>query len=133
MRKLILLAAPLAVLLNGCMPSLTTGAMDTTGVITAKPAPFPHPGTFSGSAANGIVTYRIHEDGRGLSCFRNKLSGKMFFGDLKYDGERIHTEDGTVSVETVNEDGLTVTAPFVKLVLHRVADAPTVCRGFFGE
>ena len=81
MKKLILFIV--GVFMCGC----TT--LDTTGVITATPKPFAHPGMYSGSAVNGIVTYKIHADGRGVSCFRNKFSGKLFLGDLKYDGEHL--------------------------------------------
>jgi hypothetical protein len=125
MKKLGLIIA--GVFLSGC------AAFDTTGVITATPKPFGYPGIYSGSATNGIVTYKIQADGRGLSCFRNKFSGKVFLGDLKYDGEYLYTEDGTLTIDSVNENEIKVHAAFVSLVLHRVNETPSVCREFFNK
>ena len=125
MKKLILFIV--GVFICGC----TT--LDTTGVITATPKPFAHPGMYSGSAVNGIVTYKIQADGRGVSCFRNKFSGTLFLGDLKYDGEHLYTEDGTLTVDSVSENEMKVHAAFVSLVLHKIDEPPSVCREFFSK
>jgi hypothetical protein len=124
--KLILpMATLLAAALAGC------AVMDTSGVTTATPAPFPYPGIYSGAVANGSLTYRINADGRGLSCFRNQLSGRMFFGDVRYDGARLHTEDGTLEVDSITPDELRLHALFVRANLRKVDEAPTVCKEFF--
>lgn len=128
MKPLILLVA--GALVSGCVTADLVG--DTTGVITATPKPFPHPGMYSGSVVNGIVTYKIKADGKGLSCFRNNLSGKLFLGDVKYDGSYLYTEDGTLTVDSVNQDEMEVHAPHLTLLLHRVSETPSVCREFFG-
>lgn len=120
-----LLAIALTATLTGC------AAMSSRGVVEAEAEPFPHPGIYSGAAMNGIVTYKIREDGTGVSCFRNKFSGDMFFGDLKYDGEYIHTEDGTVSVDSLSEGVLEVSAGISSPELHRVDAPPTACKDFF--
>lgn len=127
MMRVFILGGALSLVVAGC------AAMDTSGVVEADPEPFPHPGIYSGSAINGIVTYKINADGRGLSCFRNKMSGKEFFGDLKYDGERIYTEDGTLSVKTVSKDSLELSAAMSNFDLRRVEEAPTICKDFFSK
>jgi len=131
MRTLILLVA--GVFVSGCSAFLTTGALDTSGVITATPKPFAYPGMYSGSFVNGIGTYKIQADGRGLSCFRNKFSGKLFLGDVKYTGEYLYTEDGTLTVDLVSQNEIKVHAPSLSIVLYRVSETPSVCREFFGR
>jgi hypothetical protein len=130
MKTLILFVA--GVFISGCTVFDRT-ALDTTGVITATPKPFAYPGIYSGSVTNGIATYKIQADGRGLSCFRNKFSGKLFLGDLKYDGEYLYTEDGTWTVDSVNENEMKMHAAIVSIVLHRINEAPSVCREFFNK
>lgn len=113
--------------LSGC------AALDTAGVITAAPKPFPYPGMYSGSVTNGIASYKIQADGRGVSCFRNKFTGKLFLGDIKYDGQHLYTEDGTWTVDSVSENEMKAHAAFVSIDLHRINEAPSVCREFFNK
>jgi hypothetical protein len=75
----------------------------------------------------------IGADGRGLSCFRNALSGRMFFGDVAYDGAKLYTQDGTMQVDSVTADELRLHAYMVTAVLHRTDTPPTVCREFFDK
>jgi hypothetical protein len=128
MKPLIIFVA--GVFISGC---ISDPVGDTTGVITATPKPFAYPGMYSGSSMNGIVTYKIQADGRGVSCFRNKFSGKLFLGDIKYDGAYLYTEDGTLTVDSVNENEMKTHASHVNIVLHRMNEAPSICREFFNK
>ena len=100
-------------------------------VTTATPTPFAYPGIFTGAVTNGTLTYRIGADGRGLSCFRNLLTGRMSFGDVKYDGARLHTEDGTFEVDGVSPEELRLHVLWLNAVLRKVDGPPTVCKEFF--
>ena len=106
-------------------------ALNTEGLITAKARPFPYPGIYSGHVSNGILSLKLAENGLGLSCFRNKYSGKMFLGDAKYDGQYIYTEDGTWTIDSVTQDIIKMHASIVSIQMHRVENAPTVCKDFF--
>lgn len=121
----VLLAAAMA-LLVGC------ASIDTSGFVEAEPKPFPYPGIYTGSLSNGILTYKIEADGTGKTCFRdNYNAGTMMFGDLKYDGTKIHTEDGTSIIDSLSEDRIMAHYSFIKMNLRRVDKEPSNCSEFF--
>lgn len=93
--------------------------------------PFPFPGMFTGTVPNGQLTLLIRSDGKGASCFRNSYSGKVSAGDVRYLGESIYTEDGTLAVESISQDAITARAPSLKISLRRIAEDPLVCGEFF--
>jgi hypothetical protein len=116
-----------ALALGGCVSTMVDD------VHAVKPASFPTPGIYSGAVSNGTLTYVIGADGRGLSCFRNALSGRMFFGDVAYDGAKLVTQDGTMQVDSVTADEMRLHAYMMNAVLHRIDTPPTVCREFFDK
>lgn len=121
-------------LVSGCIDFVP--AIDTSGIITATPKAFPYPGMYSGSSQSGIVTFKIRADGRGVSCFRNKFSGKLLLGDVKYDGAYLHTEDGVLIVESVTENNIMTRvkhATDVTIAFHRIRETPSICRDFFSQ
>lgn len=114
----------------GCAPAFI---QDTSGVQTAKPAAFAYPGIYTGFVSHGTLTYKISSDGRGRSCFRNQLGARMFFGDVTYDGARLHTEDGAFEVDSLAPDELRLHTPYLQAVLRRVESAPSTCSDFFSK
>ena len=100
--------------------------MDATAVA------FPYPGIYTGTVRGGTLTYRIHGDGKGLSCVRG-MGAKLFLGDVIYDGKSLHTEDGSIDVVSATREKLELRAPYLSASLHRVDEPPTVCRDFFSS
>lgn len=121
-----LLIAVLMAFLVGC------ASIDTSGFVEAEPIPYPHPGIYTGSLSNGILTYKINADGTGKTCFRdNYNAGQMMFGDLKYDGDKFHTEDGSAIIDSVSEERILAHYSFIKMNLRRVEKEPSNCSEFF--
>lgn len=127
MRVLVLLSIAA---LAGC----TAAMPDTSGFVEAEPRPAPHPGIYTGSLSNGILTYKIQADGTGRSCFRDNYNqGKMMYSDLKYDGQAFHTEGGTFKVDEYTEERIEMHYGMIDAELLRKEQAPTNCRDFFAK
>ncbi len=118
----------LPLLLAGCVGPI----QPLTQPSTVDARPFPYPGIYTGALSHGSATYQLGADGHGRSCVRG-LNGRMAFGDVTYDGSRIYTQDATLDVRELSGEAMRVSAPAVDVTLHRVAQAPTVCREFFAS
>src|SRR5687767_9000362 len=99
--------------------------------MNAVPNPFPYPGIYSATTEGGTMSYQLNANGRGLSCTR-AINGRMAFGDVIYDGSRLRTEDGILSVVRASHDELIIEwAGLQPVTLRRIAEAPSTCRDFF--
>jgi hypothetical protein len=108
-------------------------AMDTSSVVTATPKSFPYPGTYTGNVMNGTQSYKINADGTGVACLRNKFGGHLITGNVKYDGANLYTEDGTLTVDSVDREQLKVHALFVSADMRSTAQPSPECQEFFAK
>lgn len=93
-----------------------------------KPATFPAPGIYTGGVKMWSLSYRIGADGTGRSCNR-RSDGHMAYGDVRFDGTNIVTQDGTLALRSVGPDRITVAmVTGSEVTLTKVATAPTDCR-----
>ena len=128
-----LLIVSLASLLASCM---STADLYAPKRMDVAPIPFPYPGIYNAAVRGGPIPYRLDADGRGLSCSR-AMNGRMAYGDVRYTGARLHTEDWTFDVLGATADELVISwgdhSGVAPATLHRVSEAPTTCQGYFAQ